>query len=145
MFPFSGKSLEPIRIDARNSRCGKLILAASLIFWGSGAMATEDGWHTGRLLHHGSARRESVQGYGKANGPIVSILEVDDGSQLYFMQCTAWMDWSKLPILKDQSLLRFRVSGRKAYIKDNRGVSFRLKIERIETKTPSTQRSVTNQ
>jgi hypothetical protein len=131
--------VEPMSLfEATRPYLIKIILGASFSFFTLETAASDDGWHSGRLLQHSSASREVVHGYGK-DGPVMSIMEVDDGSHLYFMQCTAWMDWSKVPSLTDQSLLRFRVKGQRAYIKDDLGVSFRLKIQRIETKTSLTQ------
>jgi hypothetical protein len=119
--------------DATRPYLVKILLGASVSFFTLEAAASDDGWHSGRLVQHSSGSREVVHGSGK-DGPVMSVMEVDDGSHLYFMQCTAWMDWSKLPSLTDQSLLWFKVKGHRAYIKDDLGVSFRLKIERVEPK-----------
>jgi hypothetical protein len=119
--------------DATHPFLSKIILGASVSFFALHATASDSGWHSGRLLQHSSASREVVHGDEKT-GPVMTIIEVDDGSHLYFMRCTAWMDWSKVPSLTDQSLLSFRVNGNRAYIKDDHGVSFRLKIETVQIK-----------
>jgi hypothetical protein len=124
--------------DATRPYLIKIILGACVSLLALQATASDEGWHSGRLLQHSSASRAVVHGLGK-DGPVMSVMEIDDGSHLYFMQCTAWMDWSKVPTLTDQSVLPFKVKGQRAYIKDDRGVSFRLKIQKVEDKPSPAQ------